>query len=600
MHETSPAPILAPPAERPDSGFWRQLTDFARLIRHNHLGRRLLAYVMALVGVIGVTAAMQVLLNAWNQPFYDALTRKDLPEFLVQLWVFGLLAGVLLVLNITQLWLDQRLKLDLRRGLFAAMLARWSAPGKALELARAGEIGKNPDQRLQADIDGLTDLTVALGIGLFQASLLLASFIGVLWHHSGGLALPLNGQAVVIPGFMVWCALGYAGLASWLSWRVGRRLVPMSAERAAREAAFRFEIVRVSEAAENVRLARGEAAEAARIEASFARLVSIIGDVIRATVGLTWVTAGSGWLAIVAPIVVATPFYFSTDMTIGELMLVVGAFNQVQGALRWFINNFSGIANWRATLFRVVSFERALARLGSANCRPDNGQVARCQSTGGIEISSLRIVTPHVTVRLAQDDIRLPPGGRLLLHGRSGSGKTVLFRTLAGLTDQGAGRLAMPPPERVEYLPTRPYLPPGTLREVLAYPQPGAAFSSHDLRTALAAVGLEELQDELDREAPWAQVLGESDKQSLAFARVVLKRPDWLVMDDALTRLDPEALAQVLSLLRGPLAGVGLVDIGNGTTPPGLFTQVVEIVSTPGSENGQAGNSQAGNSQAGA
>ena len=594
MHDTPPVLTSGPPTDRPDSGLLGQLVDFARLVRRNHLGRRLAAYVVALVGVIGVTAAMQVLLNAWNQPFYDALTRKDVAEFGLQLGVFGLLAGVLLVLNVTQVWLDLRLKLDLRRGLFAAMLARWSAPGKALALTRAGRIGENPDQRLQADIDGLADLTVALGIGLFQASLLLISFIGVLWHHSGELALPLNGRAVVIPGFMVWCALGYAGLASWLSWRVGRRLVPMSAERAAREAAFRSEIVRVSEAAESVRLARGEAAETAHIEASFTRLVNVMGGVIRATVGLTWVTAGSGWLAIVAPIVVAAPFYFSTDMTIGELMLVVGAFNQVQGALRWFINNFAGIATWRATLFRVVSFERALARLDSADCTPDQGQIARCQSTGGIEISGLRIVTPHVTVRLAQDEIRLPPGGRLLLHGRSGSGKTVLFRTLAGLSDQGSGQLALPPPERVEYLPTRAYLPPGTLREVLAYPQPGKTFSTKALRDVLAAVGLEELQDELDRDTPWAQVLSESDKQSIAFARGALKRPDWMVMDDALTRLDPEALGQVLALLRGPLAGVGLVNIGNGTTPPGLFTKVVEIVSTPGSENGHTGEGEAG------
>ncbi|WP_444462445.1 ABC transporter ATP-binding protein/permease [Rhodobacter capsulatus] len=567
----------------PHPDLFGQLADLGRIVRTVRSGRRILWLVGGLVAVIGVTAAAQILLNAWNQPFYDALTRKDFPAFVVQLGVFAVLAGGPLALNVGQLWLDQTLKLTLRRGIFAALLHDWTRPGQALRLSRAGRIGENPDQRLQADVDALADLTVALGVGLFQAGLLLFSFIGVLWQHSHGLALPIAGREVEIPGFMVWCALFYAGLASWLSWRVGRPLVAMSAERAAREADFRFEIVRVSEAAEAITLERGERVEARRIKAAFGRLVEVIHGVIRATVGLTWVTAGSGWFNTVAPILAAAPFYFSTDMTIGELMLVVGAFNQVQGALRWFINNFAGIANWRAILHRVISFHRALRDLAQQDCAGGPGRIRRETSGGEVEIAGLSILTPYVSVRLSQDPIRLAPGERLLLKGTSGSGKTILFRTLAGLWDRGAGRLAMPAqPGAVMYLPTRAYVPPGRLVDVLGYPHTAAHFSRAEVEAALAAVGLGHLTASLDVDEHWEKLLSESEKHCVSFARVILNRPQWLVMDDTLPQLDPEARARIVTLLKGPLAHLGLIDIGNGGTPHGVFTRTVEILAGEG------------------
>lgn len=559
-----------------------QVADLARLLRTGRRGRHIIARVLALVTVISATALAQILLNAWNEPFYDALTHKDFKAFLTQIGVFAVLAGGLLVLNVGQLWLDQTLKLALRRRLFNALLRAWMRPGRALRLARAGRIGENPDQRLQADVDSLSDLSVTLGIGLFQATLLLFSFIGVLWQHSSGHPLWIAGRAVEIPGFMVWCALFYASAASWLSWRVGRPLVAMSAERAAREADFRFEIVRVNEAAEGITLQRGEAAEVRRIEAGFARLAEVIGGVIRAMVGLTWVSAGYGWFTIVAPILAAAPVYFTTDMTIGELMMVVGAFNQVQGSLRWFVNNFAGIANWRATLDRVISFHRALRAIPGDDCATGPGVIARCEAPGAIEIQGLRVVTPYVAVRLGEDPIRLEPGGRILLQGSSGSGKTILFRTLAGLWDRGEGRIMMPAATSVMYLPTRAYLPPGPLTDALCYPHFGAHYPRAAIEAALTLVGLDHLAAQLDVDDHWDRLLSESDKQCLTFARVLLARPDWLVMDDTLVQIDPEALPRIVGLLQGALAPVGILAIGNGATPKGIFTRRVEILTTAG------------------
>ena len=201
---------------------------------------QLLMLAAGLVLVVAATAYMQIRLNAWNQPFYDALTHKDMPAFIRQLIVFGELAAILLVLNVSQVWLNQTSRVVLRQGLVHDLLNQWLTPLRAFRLSNAGLIGQNPDQRLHADAQHLTELTTDLGIGLLQATLLLLSFIGVLWVLSQEMILPLAGRRLHVPGYMVWCALLYAGTASFLSWRVGRPLIALDAERYAREANLRL------------------------------------------------------------------------------------------------------------------------------------------------------------------------------------------------------------------------------------------------------------------------------------------------------------------------------------------------------------------------
>jgi putative ATP-binding cassette transporter len=317
----------------------------------------------ALVGVVGMTAYAQVRLNAWNEPFYNALAHKNFSGFVQQLVVFAAIAGVLLALNVAQTWLNQKSKLVLREGLVEDLLAEWLTPLRAFRLSQAGEIGANPDQRIHEDAKRLTELTTDLGIGLLQSTLLLLSFIGVLWVLSDKMVLAMAGYPFVPQGYMVWCAVIYAGLASFVSWRVGSPLVALNAERYAREADFRFALVRANEELKSVTLGGGEADKRAQLRTIFGSVVAASGQIVSAVTGLTWVTAGYGWFTIAAPILVAAPAYFSSEMTFGELMMLVGAFNQVQQSLRWFVDNFSSIADWRATLLRVAAFRDTLATM---------------------------------------------------------------------------------------------------------------------------------------------------------------------------------------------------------------------------------------------
>jgi putative ATP-binding cassette transporter len=311
-----------------------QMLIMFRAISASPQRTKLLLLGVAIVAVIGTTAFGQVRLNAWNQPFYNALTRKDLMEFLEQLMVFGVIAGGLLVLNVAQAWLNQMAKVKLREGVVCDLFDEWLKPRRAFHLANAGEIGAHPDQRIHEDARHLTELTTDLGIGLLQSSLLLGSFIGVLWILSQNVTFHASGRSFGIPGYMVWCALLYASAASWLSWRVGRPLIQLNSEHYAREADLRFALVRLNEHSDSVALYGGERDEKRRLTTELEKVLRVMRQIVSASTRLTCITAGYGWFTIIAPIVVASPGYFGGDLSFGGLMMVVGAFIQVQQALR--------------------------------------------------------------------------------------------------------------------------------------------------------------------------------------------------------------------------------------------------------------------------
>jgi putative ATP-binding cassette transporter len=332
-----------------------------RALLASPLRNRLFGIGGAVFLVIVATTYAQIRLNRWNQPFYDALARRDLHGFFAQLTVFTVIVGCLLVLNVMQRFLSETMKLWLRQGLTQDLVQEWLKPNRALRLSQAGAIGINPDQRMHEDARHLTELSGDLGVELMQATVLVVTFITVLWRVSGSFDLKLFGHSFIISGYMVWAAIIYAMLASLVSYWVGRSLVPRNAQRYQRESELRAALMRTNDhfvAAQ----ARERALETARRKV-LDRLNGVLGAMWRLVFGLTnltWITAGYGWLMLVAPILVAAPAYFNGALTFGGLMMAVGAFNQVQLSLRWYVDNFSSIADWRATLLRVAEFRRAL------------------------------------------------------------------------------------------------------------------------------------------------------------------------------------------------------------------------------------------------
>ena len=438
-----------------------QIITMLRVLWGSPQRNKILLLGVSIVVVIGATAYGQITLNAWNRPFYDAIGRRDLHGFLVQLMVFGVIAGLLLVLNVVQAWLNQATKVKLREGIVRDLFNQWLKPGRAFRLVNAGEMGSNPDQRIHEDARHLAELTADLSIGLLQSSLLLGSFIGVLWILSGSIPLQVSGRSYSIPGYMVWCALVSAGTGSWLSWRVGRSLIQLNTERYAQEAELRFQLVRLNEHIDAVSLSGGEEDENRRLTAQLKNVLHVMWRIVNASTRLTWVTAGYGWFTIIAPIMFAAPGYFAGDLSLGSLMMAVGAFNQVQQTLRWFIDNFSTIADWRATLIRIASFRQMVVTMDTLGATENQIEFVHAPADKCI-FENLQVATPTGCIALGERHVEIGLGEHVLIVGEPDTGKTLVFRAIAGLWPWGSGRVALPSSDGVMFMTRQPYVPLGT------------------------------------------------------------------------------------------------------------------------------------------
>lgn len=524
--------------------------------------RGLLAVIVAMnLTLVGVS----VMLNQWNARFYDALQNKDQAAFLHEIMIFCGLAALYIVIAVYQVYLTQMLQIRWRRWMTEHYLTDWLSARAyyRLELAKGG--ADNPDQRIADDLRLFVADSLSLSLGLLREVVTLFSFLGILWSLSGALSIP--GLGWEIPGYLVWAALLYAILGTWLTHKIGRPLIKLNFDQQRFEADFRFGLVRLRENAEGIALYRGEKGESAELHDRFGRLITNWWGIMSRQKKLSFFTVGYGQIANVFPFVVAAPRYFAGDIQLGGLMQTASAFGSVQGALSWIIDVYSRLAEWTATINRLTGLQAAIAQ------KPEGGLSFQPGPPGELTAHALRLALPDGRLLVDGADLAVRKGERVLVSGPSGSGKSTLFRALAGIWPYGAGHVVQPAEESVLYLPQRPYLPLGDLRRVVSYPSPADAFEDAALREALAAVDLADLGDHLDQVDQWARRLSPGEQQRLAFARVLLQKPDWLFLDEATAALDPEREASLYQMIQAALPGVTIVSIGHRAELGALHTR---------------------------
>lgn len=518
--------------------------------------------LLTVIGLQLFQVWLNVRFNAWYKTFYDALQNKDWDTFIWQLGVFSVLAAFFIVSAVYQLYLQQWLQIRWRRWLTNRYLGRWLGDGTHYRMRLKGDSADNPDQRIADDIKQFINSTLDIGIALLGSIVTLISFVVILWNLSASTPLMIGSQSFNIPGYLVWAALIYAIVGTWVTHLVGRPLIKLNFDQQRYEADFRFSLVRLRENAEEVTLLAGEPAEKERLLDRFGRVVGNWYGIMQRTKRLTFLTAGYSQVAIIFPFIVVSPLYFAGSMMLGGLMQIASAFGQVQGALSFFVKAYSDIADWKAVLNRLAGFDASMdwaKALDTAAPRVEH------VSDGGTAMlaDDLTVSLPNGQAIVRANGLEIGPAERVLITGPSGSGKTSLFRVLGGVWPFGVGTVRIPQGAKLLVLPQRPYLPLGTLRGALAYPGPETSFTPTEIHDVLRATGLDALQDSLDETAYWADRLSMGEQQRLSIARALLQKPDWLFLDEATAALDKPAEAMLYRLLLKRLSNAAIVSIGH-------------------------------------
>ena len=549
-------------------GYWNS--------EHKWKARGLLAFVIGL-NFFGVY--LLVRLNSWYNEFYNALQQYQVDSFWPLVGEFTGVAMLYIVIAVYAIYLRQAVQIKWRTWLTDKYLSRWLKGQVYYRLQVQNSDTDNPDQRISEDINQFVNLSLQLLIGFLKQLTTLVAFGVVLWNLSGAFTLNLGGQDIVIYGYMFWFSFVYSGIGTVCAHLVGRKLIGLNFEQQRFEADFRFNMMRVRENSESIAFYGGENAENKGFHERFAKVISNFWQLMKQTKILNFYVNGYAQLAVIVPLILAAPQYFAGAIALGGLMQTVSAFGRVQDALSYFVESYDSIAQLAAVVKRLDTFTEHMERAEMV----ENGVRPQAADDTELRVEDLRVQLPDSRVLLENCSLALPAGSRLLVTGSSGCGKSTLLRTLAGIWPYGKGKLSLQKNSRLLFLPQKPYLPLGSLRRALYYPGT-AAGSDAALQAVLVKVGLDKFVTRLDEVDDWSRILSLGEQQRLAFARVLLQKPDWVFLDEATSALDEPREAEVYELLKKELPQMGVVSVGHRST---LYAQHEQELKLAGDGNWQ-------------
>lgn len=536
-----------------------------------------------LAGIITLTIAavyMTLLLNEWFNSFYSALQNYDSDAVYRGLLRFTGLAFAHIAFAVYSYYLQQRLALRWRKWMTKNYLAKWTGQQMyyRLEMFSQGT-ADNPDQRISEDINLFTARTLSFMSGLLRSATTIVCFIFVLWNLSEVLSFSAAGQEIHIYGYLVWTALAYSVLGTWITHKVGHRLVSLNYLQQKLEADFRFSMVRLRETAESVAFYNGAAKEEAFLSNRFMTLLRNTLFIIKKQKQLSWLTNSYAQIAIIFPFVVAVPRYLSQNISLGGLMQIANCFGKVQDAMSYFVDVYASLAEWQSCAERLLSFDKHIAAI-EKETEEKSGSLVREETPDRLRLTDVTISVPAMDENKRTREIissaacTIRSGEHVILKGPSGSGKSTLLRTLAGFWPYVKGHISIPVPSEMMFIPQKPYIPMGTSAEAASYPLETA--DEEILSPLLVECGLSHLMEKTDTEADWSHILSLGEQQKLAFVRVFLRKPKWVFLDEATSAMDEETEEKMYRLLTA-LPGTTVISIGHRSTLDKWHDRVLRI-----------------------
>ena len=505
---------------------------------------------------------MLVQLNTWNNSFYSALQNYDAEKISSELIHFSWLAAIYIILAVYSYYLQQTLILHWRRWLTTRFIDIWLQNKTYYNLQMFGKDTDNPDQRISEDVRQFVEMTLGFAIGILKSLCTFISFVFILYQLSGPLSFSFMGKTWTIHGYMLWASLLYSILGTYITHVVGRKLVKLNFIQQRYEADFRFSMIRLRESAESVAFYRGEAQEGKVFKNRFKLLLDNFWQLVNKQKQLVFLNSGYSQIAIIFPFVVAMNRYLAKEVSLGGLMQVASAFGRVQDSLSYFVDMYSSIAQWQAVVMRLTYFGRHMHEVSQ---QAEHFHVERFATSEAVSVEQLQVNLPDDTVLLQDISFTLQPGHNVLIKGVSGSGKSTLLRALAGIWPFVTGKINLPKTEELMFIPQKPYIPLGSLREALLYPG-RKPLSDEELLYLLDLCQIGYLRDKLDLVADWSHVLSVGEQQRLAFVRAHIQEPKWLFLDEATSALDEDTEAAMYALLAERLTQTTLVSIGHRST----------------------------------
>ncbi|MBR3050032.1 MAG: ABC transporter ATP-binding protein/permease [Selenomonadaceae bacterium] len=511
--------------------------------------------------VISMNFAMVYLLvqlNEWYNVFYNALQNYEEENFWPLIGKFSAIAFIYIFIAVYAVYLRQMLQIKWRTWMTNNYLRAWMDGQTYYRLQDATD---NPDQRISEDIGQFVNLTLSLLIGFLRQLTTLAAFGVVLWNLSGAFTFNLGGTEIVIAGYMFWFSFIYSGVGTFFAHKVGRRLIGLNFDQQRYEADFRFSMMRVRENSESIAFYRGEPNELEGFNLKFSNVIKNYWQLMKKTKHLNFYVNGYAQLAVIVPLIMAAPRYFSKEIQLGGLMQISSAFGRVQDALSFFVDSYDTLASLAAVISRLAGFTEHMEEAKKVQSSVTTATAPE------LKISALNVSLPTGRELLKKLSLELQNSKSLLVTGLSGCGKSTLLRTLAGLWAHASGEISLPEKARVMFLPQKPYLPLGTLRRALIYPSAEKESPPEErLKKVLQLVELPALVEKLDMAEDWSRILSLGEQQRLAFARVLLSAPEYIFLDEATSALDEPRELEMYELLRRELPKVTVVSVGHRST----------------------------------